>query len=266
MNDDALNTYYDCFNISVKDVKIYLDRDIPRNHLLTPLNMDSKIYASIFPSDPKLPTIVLKAEIPKVATKLASSDIRKSYYMMENLVVDSYNELKEQDEFFKDRRAEMKAKEAAEDSEDSPEAVIAKSAGAKLEELEGAAGTAKTQEEADEEFFDEKTKLELLQKVNVLVSLQIGDVQFSLVNDDHYTKTNKLYPIIVSNIGGAYLYLQQRKWDLTMEAGLSEVLVEDHVCDSTYLSEKPYLMKTGGVLTSVGAAPGHGTGKFVVDF
>ena len=74
MDDEALSTYYDCFNIRVEDIKIYLDADIPKNHLLTPLNMDSFIYSSIFPSDPKLPTIVLKAAIPKVDTKLASSD------------------------------------------------------------------------------------------------------------------------------------------------------------------------------------------------
>ena len=80
VNDEALNTYYDCFNIRVEDIKIYLDRDIPKNHLLTPLNMDSKVYSSIFPSDPKLPTIVLKAGIPKVSTKLASSDIENVFY------------------------------------------------------------------------------------------------------------------------------------------------------------------------------------------
>ena len=173
VNDDALRTYYDCFNISVKDVKIYLDRDIPRNHLLTPLNMDSRIYASIFPSDPKLPTIVLKAEIPKVATKLASSDIRKSYYMMENLVVDSYNELKEQDEFFKNRRDEMKSKEAKDD-DGSQDAVISASAGAKLEmlEAEGAEVALKGQEEAEEEMFDDKVCCKWCQVVVTCCTLE----------------------------------------------------------------------------------------------
>ena len=84
VNDKALATYYDCFEVRVEDVKIFLDRDQARNRLLTPLNMDSKAYMSIFPSDPKLPTVVLKAEIPRVDTKLASSHIRKMYFTMEN--------------------------------------------------------------------------------------------------------------------------------------------------------------------------------------
>ena len=66
VNDKELDTYYDTFEVRVEDIKIFLDRDQARNHLLTPLNMDSLVFMSIFPSDPKLPTVVLKTENPRV--------------------------------------------------------------------------------------------------------------------------------------------------------------------------------------------------------
>eukprot|EP01084_Bolivina_argentea_P061661 112716_1 len=245
VNEDALSTYYDCFNVRVEDIKIYLDRDIPRNHLLTPLNMNSKIYSSIFPSDPKLPTIVLKAGVPKVSTKLASSDIRKMYFMMENLIVDSYNEITAQNEFFKKRAHEMKDNE--DDNEEEEAIGVIGNAAQKLAATQELESGKSLQDDAEEEYFDEKTKLELLQKVNVLLSVQVANIQFSLVNDDNFARTKRSIPIIVSNIGGTYLYLQQRKWDLTMEAGLAEVLIEDCVCDSSQLRDTPYLMRTGYV-------------------
>merc|ERR1711933_343485 len=118
-------------------------------------------------------------------------------------------------------------------------------AAAKLKENEAA--SVENSKNAEDEYFDEKTKLELLQKVNLLISLQIDDTEFCLVNDDNYARTKKMQPIIVSHIGGTYLHLQQRKWDLTMEAGLSQVMIEDHVCDSSQLQTRPYLMRTGHV-------------------
>ena len=84
--------YYDSFAISATNIKIYLDADIPKNHVLTPLNLNLTLHSCIFASEPTLPTIVMEGNVPNVETRLTSSNIRKSFKLMDNLVSMMYDE------------------------------------------------------------------------------------------------------------------------------------------------------------------------------
>eukprot|EP01084_Bolivina_argentea_P144347 253274_1 len=206
INNDTLQMYYDCINIILEDIKVYLDVDIPKNHLLTPLNICAKIYLNKCASNLQLPTVVLKADVQTITAKLASSHIGKIYLMLQNLIVEMTC------------NTELSRNIATRHTNDYDEKV--------------------------EHKFDYDKQVELLHKVNIWFSVRVSNIQVSIVNDDNHSKTEKLKLIMVSNINGIYFYLQQRKWDFTVEAGLAEVIIKDYVCVVNKFKERPCLMRT----------------------
>ena len=48
-NRAKLKDYYDTFLIKASDIKVFVDKDIPQNHMLTPVDIDLQFHSCIFP-------------------------------------------------------------------------------------------------------------------------------------------------------------------------------------------------------------------------
>eukprot|EP00494_Astrolonche_serrata_P015230 UN15377 len=66
MNTDIIQEYYDSFSLHITDLKVFLNKDEPLNHLLKPIDLTLDLHNSIFPNERFLPTIGLEARLPTV--------------------------------------------------------------------------------------------------------------------------------------------------------------------------------------------------------
>ena len=243
---DKLKTYYDSFVITVKDVKIYLDEDMDKNHILKPLDIEITLFSCIFPSEPSLPTIIIEGVLPNVDTRLTSSNMKKMYKMVKTIIQNLYQEIQKQNTERNERKKKKIMEQKNDDndvkSDDSDIKTIVTVNADKVSKME-----VMTASQAERELFDDETIKKLSVKINVMVVFQLKKVSFSLI-DDTSNGTNNT--VIVAYTSGFIFKMIQRKWDLSLNVGIGSVGIEDHICPKSELRSKsgekiPYLVTTG---------------------